>query len=63
MCQRLNTGESNNFYFGIFICIGPLIEHIYAINSLMRVNMGDIIFSSRLTPCRVSVLYSVHHSY
>ena len=22
MCQRLNTGESNNFYFGI--CIGPL---------------------------------------
>ena len=24
MCQRLNTGESNNFYFGIFICIGPL---------------------------------------
>ena len=26
MCQRLNTGESNNFYFGIFICIGPLIS-------------------------------------
>ena len=26
MCQRLNTGESNNFYFGIFICIGPLIQ-------------------------------------
>ena len=25
MCQRLKTGESNNFYFGIFICIGPLI--------------------------------------
>ena len=24
MCQRLNTGESNNFYFGIFICIGHL---------------------------------------
>ena len=24
MCQRLNTGESNNFYFGIFICIGSL---------------------------------------
>ena len=26
MCQRLNTGESNNFYFDIhiFICIGPL---------------------------------------
>ena len=24
MCQRLNTGESNNFYFGIFTCIGPL---------------------------------------
>ena len=24
MCQRLNTGERNNFYFGIFICIGPL---------------------------------------
>ena len=24
MCQRLNTGVSNNFYFGIFICIGPL---------------------------------------
>ena len=24
MCQRLNTSESNNFYFGIFICIGPL---------------------------------------
>ena len=24
MCQRLNTGESNNFYFGIFICIRPL---------------------------------------
>ena len=24
MCQRLNTGESNNFYFGIFICIGAL---------------------------------------
>ena len=24
MCQRLNTGESNNFYFGIFICIEPL---------------------------------------
>ena len=23
MCQRRNTGESNNFYFGIFICIGP----------------------------------------
>ena len=21
MCQRLNTGESNNFYFGIFTCI------------------------------------------
>ena len=29
MCQRLNTGESNNFYFGIFICIGPLRERIY----------------------------------
>ena len=28
MCQRLNTGESNNFYFGIFICIGSLTpEH------------------------------------
>ena len=26
MWQRLNTGESNNFYFGIFICIGPLKE-------------------------------------
>ena len=25
MCQRLNTDESNTFYFGIFICIGPLI--------------------------------------
>ena len=25
MCQRLNTGESKNFYFGIFICSGPLI--------------------------------------
>ena len=24
MCQRLNTGESNNFYVGIFICCGPL---------------------------------------
>ena len=26
MCQSLNTGESNYFYFGIglFICIGPL---------------------------------------
>ena len=26
MYQRLNTctGESNNFYFGIFICCGPL---------------------------------------
>ena len=24
MCQRINTGESNNFYFGIFICIGLL---------------------------------------
>ena len=24
MCQRLNTGESNNFYFGIFIHGGPL---------------------------------------
>ena len=24
MCQRLNTGESNNFYFCIFICIWPL---------------------------------------
>ena len=24
MCLRLYTGESNNFYFGIFICIGPL---------------------------------------
>ena len=24
MCQRFNTGESNNFYVGIFICIGPL---------------------------------------
>ena len=24
MCQRLNTGESNNFYFGTLICIGPL---------------------------------------
>ena len=24
MCQRLNTGESYNFYFGIFICCGPL---------------------------------------
>ena len=24
MCQRLNTGESNNFYFGIFICNRPL---------------------------------------
>ena len=28
MCQRLNTGESNNFYFGIFICIGPLKDVI-----------------------------------
>ena len=25
MCQRHNTGESNNFYFGIFISSGPLI--------------------------------------
>ena len=25
MCQRLNTGESYNFYFGIFICCGPLM--------------------------------------
>ena len=24
MCQRPHTCESNNFYFGIFICIGPL---------------------------------------
>ena len=24
MCQRLNTGESNNFYFGILLYIGPL---------------------------------------
>ena len=24
MCQRLNTGESNNFYVGIYICIAPL---------------------------------------
>ena len=24
MCQMLNTGESNNFYIGIFKCIGPL---------------------------------------
>ena len=28
MCQRLNTGESNNFYLGIFICIGPNIANI-----------------------------------
>ena len=26
MCQRLNTGESSNFYFGIFICIGPTLQ-------------------------------------
>ena len=25
MCQRLNTGGSYNFYFGIFICCGPLM--------------------------------------
>ena len=30
MCQRLNTGESNNYYFGIFICIGPL-NHKYVL--------------------------------
>ena len=24
MCQRVNTGESYIFYFGIFICGGPL---------------------------------------
>ena len=30
MCQRLNTGKSNNFYFGVFICIGPL-NHKYVL--------------------------------
>ena len=29
MCQRLNTGESYNFYFGIFICIGPLSRQLF----------------------------------
>ena len=28
MCQRLNTGESYNFYFGIFICCVPLILYV-----------------------------------
>ena len=31
MCQRLNTGECNNFYFGIFICIGPLNVPVFAV--------------------------------
>ena len=28
MCQRLNIGESDNFYFGVFICIRPLIHKL-----------------------------------
>ena len=35
MCQRLNTGESNNFYFGIFICIGPLRLYITVFETLV----------------------------
>ena len=29
MCQRLNTGENNNFYFGIFI-FGPLTNKVFS---------------------------------
>ena len=28
MCQRVHTGESYNFYFGIFISCGPLTDSI-----------------------------------
>ena len=31
MCQRLNTGESNNFNFGIFICTEPLKNSLLGI--------------------------------
>ena len=27
MCQRVNTGKSYIFYFGIFICDGPLSSY------------------------------------
>ena len=38
MCQRLNTGESNNFYLGIFICIGPLTTpHMSSPSSFLQV--------------------------
>ena len=28
ICQRVNTGESYIFYFGIFICCGPLTGYL-----------------------------------
>ena len=44
MCPRLDTGESYNFYFGIFICCGPL-SCIYYIE-------GNAICD--VTPCPLS---------
>ena len=39
MCQRLNTGESDNFYFGIFICIGPFILTVFHWYSGRRISV------------------------
>ena len=46
MCQRLNTGESNNFYFGI--CVGPL--------SKLSSRSGGIRWGVRSSPCAVYLL-------
>ena len=62
MCQRLNTGESNNFYFGIFICIGPLtlriMNRIVPPESAMHWCIGE---SFRLYCSLISTICCVNH--
>ena len=45
MCQMLNTCESNNFYFGIFICIGPLMVEKMLLGVI---GVGSICFQRQL---------------
>ena len=53
MCQRLNTGESDNFYFGIFICIGSL-KGIATSISPDRTRLISILLSNSRLPGHLS---------
>ena len=44
MCQRLNTGESYNFYFGIFMYCGPLLPTYFVI-VIWKLSKGDTYYN------------------